>query len=31
MFLNYANLKKVNNRILEAARQLKVKKVYWGE
>jgi len=31
MFLNYANLKKVNNRILEAARQLKVKEVYWGE
>ena len=31
LFLNYANLKKVNNRILEAARQLKVKKVYWGE
>lgn len=31
MFLDYANLKKVNNRILEAARQLKVKKVYWGE
>ena len=31
LFLNYANLKKVNNRILEAARQLKVKKIYWGE
>jgi hypothetical protein len=31
LFLNYANLKKVNNRILEAARDLKVKKVYWGE
>lgn len=31
LFLNYANLKRVNNRILEAARQLKVKKVYWGE
>jgi len=31
MFLDYANMKKVNNRILEAARQLKVKKVYWGE
>ncbi len=31
LFLNYYNLKKVNNRILEAARQLKVKKVYWGE
>jgi hypothetical protein len=29
--LNYANLKKVNNRILEAARHLKVKKIYWGE
>ena len=31
LFLNYANLKKVNNRILEAARDLKVKKIYWGE
>jgi Fe-S oxidoreductase len=31
LFLNYANLKKVNNRILEAARQLRVKKIYWGE
>jgi len=31
LFLNYANLKKTNNRILEAARQLKVKKIYWGE
>jgi len=31
LFLNYANLKKVNNRILDAARQLKVKKIYWGE
>ena len=31
LFLNYANLKKVNNRILEAARQLKVRKIYWGE
>ena len=31
LFLNYANLKKINNRILEAARQLKVKKIYWGE
>jgi Fe-S oxidoreductase len=31
MFLDYGNMKKVNNRILEAARQLKVKKVYWGE
>jgi Fe-S oxidoreductase len=31
LFLNYANMKKINNRILEAARQLKVKKIYWGE
>ncbi|MBI5968836.1 MAG: (Fe-S)-binding protein [Deltaproteobacteria bacterium] len=31
LFLNYANLKKANNRIIEAARQLKVKKIYWGE
>jgi Fe-S oxidoreductase len=31
LFLDYANLRKVNNRILEAARQLKVKKIYWGE
>jgi Fe-S oxidoreductase len=31
MFLNYANMKKINNRILEAARALKVKKIYWGE
>jgi Fe-S oxidoreductase len=31
LFLNYANLKKTNNRILEAARQLRVKKIYWGE
>jgi Fe-S oxidoreductase len=31
LFLNYANLKKINNRIMEAVRQLKVKKVYWGE
>ena len=31
LFLNYTNLKKINNRILEAARQLKVKKIYWGE
>jgi hypothetical protein len=29
--LNYANLKKVNNRIIEAARILRVKKIYWGE
>ena len=31
LFLNYHNLKKVNKRILDAARQLKVKKVIWGE
>ena len=31
LFLNYANLKKINNRIIEAARRLKVKKIYWGE
>ena len=31
LFLNYTNLKKINNRILEAARQLRVKKIYWGE
>lgn len=31
LFLDYGNLKRVNNRILEAARQLKVRKVYWGE
>ena len=31
MFLNYASLKKVNNRIVEAARRLKVKSVIWGE
>jgi heterodisulfide reductase subunit C len=31
LFLNYANLKKTNNRILQAARELKVKKIYWGE
>ena len=30
LFLNYANLKKINNRILEAARQLKVKKDLLG-
>ena len=31
LFLNYANLKQVNRRIVEAARQLKVKQVIWGE
>jgi Fe-S oxidoreductase len=31
LFLNYHNLKKVNNRILEAARMLKVKTIIWGE
>lgn len=31
LFLNYTNMKKINNRILEAARQLRVKKIYWGE
>ncbi len=31
LFLNYSNLKKINNRILEAARRLRVKKIYWGE
>jgi len=31
LFLNYQNLKKVNNRILEAARMLKVKTIIWGE
>ncbi len=31
LFLNHANLKKINNRIIEAARRLKVKKIYWGE
>ena len=31
LFLNYANLKKVNLRIVDAARMLKVKRVIWGE
>ncbi len=31
LFLNHANLKRINNRIIEAARRLKVKKIYWGE
>ncbi len=31
LFLNHANLKKVNNRILEAARMLNVKTIIWGE
>lgn len=31
LFLDYKNLKKVNNRILEAARMLNVKTVMWGE
>ncbi len=31
LFLNYHNMKKVNNRILEAARILKVKTILWGE
>lgn len=31
LFLNFANMKKVNNRILEAARMLKVKRIIWGE
>jgi Fe-S oxidoreductase len=31
LFLNYHNLKKVNNRILEAARMLGVKTIIWGE
>jgi Fe-S oxidoreductase len=31
LFLNYANMKKVNHRILEAARELKVKTIIWGE
>ncbi len=31
LFLDYQNLKKVNNRILEAARMLKVKTILWGE
>jgi Fe-S oxidoreductase len=31
LFLNYDNMKKVNHRILDAARMLKVKTVMWGE
>jgi Fe-S oxidoreductase len=31
LFLNYHNLKKVNKRILDAARMLKVSQVIWGE
>ncbi len=31
LFLNFANLKKVNQRILEAARILGVKTIIWGE
>jgi Fe-S oxidoreductase len=31
LFLNYANLKKVNRRIVDAARRLKVKRIIWGE
>ena len=31
LFLNYDNLKKVNRRILDAARELKVKTIIWGE
>ncbi|MBM4460915.1 MAG: (Fe-S)-binding protein [Chloroflexi bacterium] len=31
LFLNYDNLKKVNNRILTAARMLGVKTIIWGE
>jgi len=31
LFLNYFNLKKVNKRIVDAARQLKVRRVIWGE
>ncbi len=31
LFLNFANMKKVNNRILTAARMLKVKRIIWGE
>lgn len=31
LFLDYKNLKKVNNRILEAARMLNVKTIIWGE
>jgi Fe-S oxidoreductase len=31
LFLNYPSLKKVNRRIVDAARQLKVKQIIWGE
>lgn len=31
MFLNYDNMKKVNNRIVDAARMLNVKTIMWGE
>jgi Fe-S oxidoreductase len=31
LFLNYQNLKKVNNRIIDAARMLNVKTIIWGE
>lgn len=31
LFLNHANLQKVNARILEAARMLRVKTIIWGE
>lgn len=31
LFLNYANLKKVNKRIVDAAKMLRVKRVIWGE
>ncbi len=31
LFLNFRNLKKVNKRIVDAARQLQVKKIIWGE
>lgn len=31
LFLNYANMKKVNRRIVDAARMLRVKRIIWGE
>ncbi len=31
LFLDFQNLKKVNRRIVDAARQLKVKRIIWGE
>ncbi|MCL5075809.1 MAG: (Fe-S)-binding protein [Chloroflexi bacterium] len=31
LFLNFHNLKKVNKRIVDAARELKVKRIIWGE